>query len=189
MRLFVGIEFPEEVVYELLRVQHKLHSITKRGRFVPKANLHLTLQFLGEVSEQEFGTIVQALQKSAQYHNAFLLRLKCVGSFSNKAPFRVVWVGIDGDIPRLTNLQKELSISLTAAGFLQEKRSYQPHITLGRDVEFIEKASFEKYSQALVQVPFLVDQFSLMESKIESGRLVYRSLYSFPLGCNDDANF
>ncbi|XFO65731.1 RNA 2',3'-cyclic phosphodiesterase [Sporomusa silvacetica DSM 10669] len=112
-----------------------------------QANLHLTLQFLGEVSEQEMGPVVQALQKTAQDHSAFLLALKCVGSFGNKSPFRVIWGGIDGDTLSLTSLQKDLSILLSTLGFPQEKRSYQPHITLGRDVEFLGEVSFEKYSQ------------------------------------------
>lgn len=183
MRLFVGIKFPEDVVDELLKVQNQISGQAKHGRFVARANLHLTLQFLGEVSVEKIDLIVPALRKTAQSHSVFSLALKHVGSFGNGHPFRVIWAGIDGDKPSLIHLQKDLAISLAELGFIQEKRPYQPHITLGRDVEFIGDESFEKYSDILAQSPFLVNQFSLIESTVENGKLIYRSLYEFPVGC------
>ena len=181
MRLFVGIEFPEKIVDALLNVQNQIRSVAKRGRFVARANLHLTLQFLGEVQVQDLDPIVTALQKIAQSHAPFFLALKDIGSFGNGHPFRVIWVGIDGDTQSLVDLQKGIASSLFSVGFLQEKRPYQPHITLGRDVEFIEEHSFEKYGQALTKLPFPIERFSLIQSTVENGKRVYRSPYSFSL--------
>ncbi|HWR42142.1 RNA 2',3'-cyclic phosphodiesterase [Sporomusa sp.] len=181
MRLFVGIEFPGEIVDELLKVQNQIRSHAKRGRFVTRENLHLTLQFLGEVPSQEIGPVVEALRKTAQSHSAFSMTLKKVGDFRNGHTSRVIWVGIDGDMRNLTCMQKDLSVSLAPLGFLPEKRPYQPHITLGRDVEFIGEASFEKYIDTMEKLSFLVSRFSLIESKMENGKLMYHSLYSFPL--------
>jgi RNA 2',3'-cyclic 3'-phosphodiesterase len=186
VRLFVGIEFPEEILDELLKMQNLIRSQAKRGRLVPRENLHLTLQFLGEISAQEIEPIVQALRKTVQYHSAFSMALKFVGGFRNGHPYRVIWVGIDGDTRNLNHLQKDISTSLATLGLPQETRPYQPHITLGRDVEFFGESSFEKYSEAMAKVPFLVNRFSLMESTVENGKRNYHSLYSFPLGCSNE---
>lgn len=181
MRLFVAIEFPEEVMRELEETQNKLRALAGCGRFVAKTNLHLTLQFLGEVSAQELGPIASVLHKVAKAHHVFSLRLNRVGSFGKSSPVRVVWAGVDGDIPSLKSLQKDIADALCQGGFLQETRSYQPHITLGRDVEIPREESLERFSQVLAPVLFPVKQFVLKESKTENGKLVYRSLHFFPL--------
>lgn len=170
---------------ELLKVQSQIRNQAQRGRFVARENLHLTLQFLGDVPAQKSGPIVQALHRTAQCHSTFSLALKHVGSFRNGHSFRVVWIGIDGDIQNLARLQKDLAVSLAGLGFPEETRPYQPHITLGRDVEFDGEASFGKYSHAMEKLPFPVSRVSLIESTVENGKRIYRSLYSFPLGSNE----
>jgi 2'-5' RNA ligase len=72
-------------------------------------------------------------------------------------------------------------------GFQQEKRPYKPHITLGRDVELLGEASFEKYTEAMAKKSFLVSRFSLIESKVQNGKLAYHSLYTFPLGSSNES--
>lgn len=181
MRLFVAIEFPEEILCELEGIQNKMRALAGYGRFVTKSNLHLTLQFLGEVSRQEFGPIVSALHRVAKIQPAFSIRLSRVGSFGKSSPFRVIWAGVDGDIPRLTRLQKDIVTALGKVGFLQETRPYQPHITLGRDVELSGKESLGNFSRILASASFPVKQFVLKESKIENGKLVYHSLHFFRL--------
>lgn len=179
MRLFVAIEFPEEVLNELQRIQNELRGVAKRGRFVARANLHLTLQFLGEVSAQQVGPILQALQTGAGRRKEISLALKNIGSFGGASPYRVVWAGIEGGMADLAALQKDLAVSLASVGFPLENRPYQPHITLGRDVEFPGEAPFKTSSKSLNPAAFSVNQFALKESRTENGRLVYRTLQEF----------
>jgi 2''-5'' RNA ligase len=181
MRLFVAIEFPEEVMCELEGIQQKMRVSAGYGRFVTRSNLHLTLQFLGEVSRQELGPIVSALHRVAKVQPAFSISLSGVGSFGKSSPFRVIWAGVDGDIPSLIRLQKNIASALGKVGFLQEARPYQPHITLGRDVELSGKEALGNFSKILAPVSFPVKQFVLKESKIEDDKLVYHSLHSFSL--------
>lgn len=182
VRIFLGIEFPEEIIDELMLVQSQMRSETRYGRFVSRENLHLTLQFLGEVATEAIEPIVQVLYKTAKTHSDFSLVLKEIGSFGNNSPYRVVWAGIDGDMGALRCLQKDISDSLSVLGFSPENREYQPHATLGRDLDFAKAVSFEKYSAAFTKMPFGVDQFSLIESKLENGRRKYHALHTFRLG-------
>jgi 2'-5' RNA ligase len=181
MRLFVGIEFPEKIIDELASVQHQVRSEAKYGHFVARANFHLTLQFLGEVAGQEIDPIAAALRKTAQAQTAFSLVLKDIGGFGSGQPVRVIWAGFGGDTRSLIRLQQEISDSLAAIGFAQEKRPYKPHVTLGRNVEFSGGQSLEKYSVTLAPLPLPVERISLIESTVENGRRIYRSLYTFSL--------
>lgn len=181
VRLFIGIEFPAVILDQLLEIRNQMRANTKRGRFVARENLHLTLQFLGDLPAQKVEPLVQVLRQTAQDHSQFSLALKNAGGFGNGRIYRVVWVGIAGDIQILNCLQKDISISLHNLGFPPETKAYQPHITLGRDVEFFEEASFERYSPAIAELPFPVKQFSLIESKLENGKRNYHQLSSFSL--------
>lgn len=181
MRLFIGIEFPGEIVNELLKAQIQIRSQAKRGRFVDKANLHLTLQFLGDVPVQEIGAIEQALGKTAKSHNPFSLWLTQAGCFGDSNPYRVIWVGIGGDMQKLLCLKQDIATSLAALGILQEKKPFHPHITLGRDVDLPGEALVDRYRNCIAKSPFQVTRFSLIESLVEKGKRIYRPLYLFTL--------
>jgi 2'-5' RNA ligase len=44
----------------------------------------------------------------------------------------VLWVGVEGDLPRLHHLQTALTDGLKQHGFPVEARAFSPHITLAR---------------------------------------------------------
>ena len=60
-RAFIAIEFPDEVVKEIARVQELVSKIKFTGKLTELENLHLTLKFLGEISEEkvEEGEVVE----------------------------------------------------------------------------------------------------------------------------------
>ena len=63
MRLFIAALFPEKTVGELKRLRNLIRSSSDSGSFTPGENLHLTLAFLGECSEEEMKLAVQAVDQ------------------------------------------------------------------------------------------------------------------------------
>jgi len=49
IRAFIAIDFPDEVVKEIARVQEVLGKRQFTGKMTEPENLHLTLKFLGEI--------------------------------------------------------------------------------------------------------------------------------------------
>ena len=60
VRVFIGFFLPDEIKKEVLEIQRKIPSF--KGKLVEENNLHLTLKFLGEISEEELNEIKNILK-------------------------------------------------------------------------------------------------------------------------------
>lgn len=124
IRLFVGLGLPETVRGHL----RLLCGGVPGARWSEPENLHLTLRFIGEVSEDVAQDIDAAL---AQIHApAFSLTLTGVGMFGGSKG-RQLWAGV-ADTPALLHLQAKCESALVRIGLAPEGRSFLPHVTLAR---------------------------------------------------------
>ena len=61
MRVFISLNIPKEIKKEIKKIQNKLPEFN--GKITEENNLHLTLKFLGEISEQRVEEIRKKLRK------------------------------------------------------------------------------------------------------------------------------
>ena len=108
MRVFVSIDLPENVREEILVLQGSLTV----GRRVPEENLHLTLSFLDEQSEEAVEEAHAALQ--AVRSRAFTIRLSGVGTFGTCSP-KVIFADV-AQCPELLELERKVTRSLRERG-------------------------------------------------------------------------
>jgi 2'-5' RNA ligase len=94
--------------------------------------MHITLKFLGEISEKKKEDVARLLQQVTKNHQSFPLNFRGTGTFphGSRNP-RVLWIGIDKSGP-LEALQAETEAKLKDLGFPVENRTFRPHLTLGR---------------------------------------------------------
>ncbi|MBU4298946.1 RNA 2',3'-cyclic phosphodiesterase [Patescibacteria group bacterium] len=177
-RIFIAINFPEEIKKEFLSEQGKWPELPVK--WVKPENLHLTLVFLGYLSDKELLDILKIVREAAKKHNPFLINLTkvCYGP-PKKMPPRMVWVeGEKSD--ELTELQKDLEKSLGVA----ETRPYAPHLTLGRiktwDFRQIEPEERPEINEEL-NLGLEVNSIEVMESELKRGGAEYAVLESVPL--------
>lgn len=131
IRSFVAMKINEELKDRFLEFQ-KVFSQTKMDvKWVERDNLHLTLKFLGNVSEEKIDTLKEALSKITQNTTSFDVDFSKVGCFPNINHPRVVWVGINNN-DNLNRLVDEVENELFNIGFKKEEREFKSHITLGR---------------------------------------------------------
>jgi len=155
-------------------------------RWTPFEQLHLTLEFLGNVAESEISPLKGALDKVASRHHGFSLAAKSIGAFSSVRNPRVIWAGIVGDIERLTRLQAEVKGAVRPWVQEEETRKYHPHLTLGR-VRPIKPRELRKVSAALAGGEseefgeWTVEAFHLMQSKLSPHGAQHSVLATFPL--------
>jgi len=165
MRLFIAINFDDEVKARLLQCQESLRLASVSGNFTRPENLHLTLVFLGETPL----TCVREIQRvmDCASNEPFTLQCEGMGKFGD-----TWWVGIRQNLA-LTNLHNHLSQGLRAAGFTIESRSFKPHLTLAREIILRSGASPEKPEPFAVQI----EAMHLMTSERINGKLTYISIY------------
>ena len=137
MRLFVGVEPSRQVRDAAASVTAELRrtlDACDRGRvfrWVPAENLHLTIWFLGEVSETRATSILEALGPPVP-EPPFALHFAGLGTFPPSGAPRVVWMGVAEGLPALARLNEEVGRRLAPWGFTAESRPYSAHLTLAR---------------------------------------------------------
>ena len=128
MRTFVAVEISNE---STLNAIAKLQSELKiKAKPVSKENMHFTLLFLGEISDDMAPKIMEALNSVS--FNPIEMKLIDVGSFPNPRSPRVVWIGVDKDAAKnLVELAQQVEEKLRPLGFRSNK-PFKPHLTILR---------------------------------------------------------
>jgi 2'-5' RNA ligase len=135
MRCFIAIDIDEKIQAAIADVQKQLNAKVdiKKGdvKWVEPENIHLTLKFLGEISDEQLEEVREITNTVAQAHQKFNLDIESVGSFGGRSA-KVVWVGAGKGTDALLALQKDLDEQLTLADFPSEDREFSAHLTICR---------------------------------------------------------
>ena len=143
MRAFVAIEVNNQnVLNSIYQVQSELNIEAKP---VELHNMHFTVQFLGEISEEMVRKISDALN-SIEF-SAFSISFMGVGVFPKPSFPRVIWIGTNDGINELEKLAEMIRTKLSQLGFRPDKK-FKPHVTIFRVKNKIEGMSdkLEKFS-------------------------------------------
>lgn len=175
-RVFVSIELPEEIRIEILKIQKELDRLGLiTGKFTELENLHLTLKFLGELSDVEVRAVKDKL-KDVKF-KPFEIELNELGVFSEKF-VRIVWLGVKND--EVFDLQRRVDISLE--NLFQRENRFMGHITLARPKKVEQRKMFLEELNKL-KVPSLkvkVDKIHLRESKLTPDGAQYKNILEIP---------
>ena len=172
-RLFFALEFEGKAGQRLWEAQQALKRCAVQGRFPPRANLHLTLAFLGQTQRGEEAVKVLGRLTGP----GFWLYTAPSGTFPSSHG-RLWWAGLALN-PPLVALQGELCRLLAQQGFSLEDRPFRPHVTLGRQVILPPQCDGARLlNQCLPPDERLcrVSRVTLMESVREGGVLRYLPL-------------
>ena len=180
IRAFIGIELGDLQKSEIARIINLLHKDARKGRWKREENLHLTLKFLAEVSEDQLASIDAVMISLAQQQTPFRLEFTGLGQFRGRDSIRVVWLGLAGELAVLAHLQSQIEHCLVPVGFAAEARPFAPHVTLGQDVIFTQ--DFREIQRSLEPVtikPVTVDYLTLFKSEQIEGRRVYTPIHRY----------
>jgi RNA 2',3'-cyclic 3'-phosphodiesterase len=135
MRVFIAIDIDDKIRKAIADLQKQIASKVnvKKGdlKWVEPNNIHLTLKFLGEISEEQLNQVKEITETVASAHQKFNLEIESVGSFGGRSA-KIVWVGAKKGTDELLALQKDLDDLLAQAGFPKEDREFSAHLTLCR---------------------------------------------------------
>ena len=136
--------------------------------------------------------IKSAIARTTNRVKAFELTLDGLGAFPNLDRPHVVWVGLGGDIERLSGIQNTLEQHLAGLGFSPENRPFSPHLTLARVRDEASAADKQRLGQAIASTAcdtdcsIPVQQVSLIKSQLTPSGPIYTVLFSSPLGNNPE---
>ncbi len=178
MRLFIAIDLPEEAKKELVSIQEKIGSADAKISWVAKKNLHLTLKFLGEVSDENAANIKRVLKGIAV--GSFELELNRFGAFPSIDNPKVLWVGLEPEKDVIKLAQK---IDAETLNFSEQNAEFKAHLTIGRvklikfKKEFVEKLKKVK----VFGIYFKIDSFTLYKSTLTREGAIYEVVEKYKL--------
>jgi RNA 2',3'-cyclic 3'-phosphodiesterase len=180
MRLFVGLDLPQEVVRGLERLLDELRP-TARIQWSPPANLHITTKFIGQWPEERLPELNAALA-AIPGRDPIHVHIRRVGFFPNPHAPRIFWCGIEA--PGLDKLAADTDAATSTLGIESEKRAFSPHLTLARIKERLDLQPLREKIAALPSLDFGAfdaRSFFLYLSKPGPKGSVYTKLSEFPL--------
>lgn len=183
LRLFVAVDFPDDVVKEVARLEYLLDKKNFRGKMTELENLHLTLKFLGSVDATTFGKSSRSQNENRVTVEEVKKRLKkvkflefegtldSVGLFNFRGNPRIVWVKVGGS--GIFELQEKIDEAFN--GLLDKEERFMSHMTIARVKQVKNKKEFSEYvkNMGLKKVKFKINSFKLMKSELRKLGPVY----------------
>lgn len=180
MRSFIAINLPDVVKREIDTITGQLRPAGPPARWVPGANLHLTLKFLDEIMPEQVLPIRGAIQMVCRDIAPLSMRLGGFGVFPNAKRARIFWVAITEGFETLKKLAHEIDLAVSPLGFPPEEREFSAHITLAR---FRETGPVDRLLKAASRMPYKskaipIERVDLMKSVLSPKSAEYSILES-----------
>lgn len=199
-RIFIALPLPDHIKQELQQwtLLHKQQLPFRKWTHTD--DYHITLQFLGDASHEGMEQLCRHLVSVKQ--PSFQLKLDQLGWFGSASAPRILWVGVNGELQALNQLQQQVTTRTKQCGFAEEERSYKPHITIARyydearrstarypavhhdeiSAQSTETTSFQQIisSNSIGSLQWQVKQFTIMKTTLNQ-QPSYSIVHSFSL--------
>ena len=187
MRLFIAFSLPVEIKNYLAKTinNFKSHcSDDKAVKWVDANNIHLTVKFLGDTSENLLDPIKNNLINIGKLFSAINCSTNKVGAFPNLNKPRVYWIGIDLRNDDIFNLVKSIDKAMSQLGFEKESKKFKAHLTLGRVKNSNDLSNLNNYISDYKVEPkqLIFDKLCLYKSTLTPQGPIYECLHEVKLG-------
>jgi 2'-5' RNA ligase len=182
MRAFIAVKLPELIMEEIAQFIGECRKHQTDGiNYVPAANIHITLKFLGDIEDDDSTSISEELAKLDWKPTR--IKTEGMGGFPGLAAARVLWIGLKSN-PELVEIQSRIEEICREFGIPPEEKSFKPHLTIARIKGGISPKllSFFKQNPRKTFGGFIPDGFHLFQSKLSPSGPAYKVIRSFTKG-------
>ena len=181
-RLFIAVPIREETRSQIAQSIFSNAAVRRMPiRLTAFQNLHLTLQFLGNVGENRIPVLKQILNRISAPDTREELAFTGIGAFPGPSVPKIIWLGIEPN-NYLLKVQNRITQDLIWNGFDADRKKYKPHLTLARVKEGSSLSAdafsnLEALRAGIVIGNSPIDRVTLFESRLQPGGPVYAPLY------------
>lgn len=172
MRLFIGLWLDDAATCSLASWAKEAQALCG-GRIMRRADMHLTLAFLGDANESHVRVLVNEVGTWSGVVRPFILRH--VGVFERA---RVVWAGPDprDGLDWLYTLYNTVWYKLVTLGWQPPERMFRPHVSLLREAGVADLTRLKRPPVLCTPVRCV-----LVASRPKDDRTSYDVLASIPI--------
>ncbi len=178
-RTFIAVEIDSAIRAKAEELIDILRAADADVKWVEPENLHLTLQFLGEVQEEQIADVCKAVEQGAAQVQPFDLEVGSAGAFPNPNRPRTLWFGAKAGSEQMADLHDNVALELAELGYQDEDRRFQTHLTLGRTrsgKNVAELGRLLKQHADFFAGRMRVEKVTVFSSKLGRGRPIYEVL-------------
>ena len=132
VRTFLAIDVDAPARGRLAAIAAEFRIAGAKVRPVAPGNIHVTLNFLGDVGDDALNDVCLAAADVAAAAEPFDFAVRGVRCMPPKGRPRIVWADVDEPAGRLVALQGELAGAMSALGYRPDSRRYHAHLTIAR---------------------------------------------------------
>ncbi|PHQ67925.1 MAG: RNA 2',3'-cyclic phosphodiesterase [Robiginitomaculum sp.] len=157
---FAAIKLSEDILDAIEPLQKGIEGVN----WSPRDNLHITIGYFGELSDEYVKMLDRELARSPGF--GFDVSLSGVDYFGSSRP-HTLWLGIKKN-HALTALHDHVRSAARRSAIKMESRNFRPHLSLAYLRRDIAKDDFERYLRRYIHFtskPFLIDQFALYSTQ------------------------
>ncbi len=194
MRAFIALPLLPGEMRAVDELQEGLRALPPFSdfRWIPSSSIHMTLRFLGEISEEEAAAAASALDAVCVSGNPGAFSLARLGVFPKARNPGVLWAGPDHPPEGLLNFAKSLEKALEIPGFPVKQGFFRPHLTLARrrrsarPLKGVSEALKEAEKKWLaLSIPIQPIEAVLFRSELLPGGAVYHAVHRAPFSNQD----
>jgi len=183
MRAFIAIDLDPGIKARLDSFIGRTTPLSRGVKWVTLDSMHLTLKFLGEISEDQASRLKEGLGTLAARSKPIIMTCRGLGSFPPGSPNpRVLWAGVHAG-PDLALLAEAIESLGEEMGFPREVRPFHPHLTLGR-VKSPDglRAVLEEFDRAREEAfgEMSAGRLTFFQSRLSPSGAKYNILGEFP---------
>ena len=178
-RVFVAILPGKQVLSKIENFQYAYKTL---NRWIPSANIHLTLQFLGWIDTSALSSISSHLQQIAHRTLSFQVSYESLGLFPNAKRPRILWIGVKEGEKEIFTITQQLKAAHRRF-VVPEEKAYVSHLTVAR-LKNTSKSALSDIMRTYKDTYFgkdVVRDIMLMRSVLHRSGSVYSILKRFKL--------
>ncbi|MCM8821318.1 MAG: RNA 2',3'-cyclic phosphodiesterase [Candidatus Omnitrophica bacterium] len=183
MRIFAAIKIDNELINEISNLLKAIEKYKDKIKTVSSRNLHLTIRFLGEVSDELYPVFSNKLAEAYSFFYPFVINLRGVGFFPDKNRPRVIWVGVEEN-PILKKIYFVAEKAARDIG-LEPENKFQGHITAGRVKSVISTDAVKNIEENFGNRfwgMMTVKEITIFKSILRPEGPEYKELVNIPIG-------
>lgn len=173
MRVFIALNLPEEIKDTIYNTAKEIYKRYPFAKPVPKENLHITLRFLGDISDKKCNNLLDSFDDLG---DPFELTFKGIGGFPTEFGARVVWIGVEEE-KMLKELSERVDSIVDGLGFPTRDKPFVPHITIIRSKKPINVEGFN-----IKRETFKASEVVVYQSILAKPNAIYKPLKVLKLG-------
>lgn len=174
LRLFTCIWIPEDIQNRIIDFQEKVMDLSIKAKAVEKKNLHLTVVFLGDTSEEKLIWIKNAMDKSLEGFKKFDVKLAGLKVIPNPNYIRVIGINVEDGEGKLSELIKKIG-SVINGSYHESSKLTLCRVKNVLDKEGVRKFIEDNHDIGIGIVP--IDHVALVKSILTESGPVYETIH------------